>query len=108
MAFYVLGWGFTPYQRVFMGLILGTAFSLFILIMLFKKMNRFDKSVTSGKKLRSLGSTARLSMAGIAVIVALRWPHYFDIVGVVLGLMTNYIVITIYYLFYAFFSSKQN
>ncbi|MBM7652694.1 ATP synthase subunit I [Neobacillus cucumis] len=108
MAFYVLGWGFTSYQRVFMGLLLGTACSLIILVMLYIKMNKFDKSVTSGKKLRSLGSTARLAMAAIAVMVALRWPHNFEIVGVVLGLMTNYIVITIYYVFYSFYIRKQN
>jgi ATP synthase protein I len=108
LAVYVLGWGFTSYHRIFMGLILGTAFSLIILIMLFIKMKKFDKSITNGKKVRSLGSLSRLSMAAIPVLIALKWPHYFELVGVVLGLMTNYTVIMINYLFYSFYISKQN
>jgi ATP synthase protein I len=103
MSVYVLGWGFTPYKTIFLGLILGTACSYFNLLLLFKGMKKFDKSVTSGKKVRSVGSISRLAVAALAAVIAIRWSHYFNIVFVIVGLMTNYIVIMIDYLFHSLF-----
>lgn len=108
LAVYVLGWGFTSYHRAFLGLILGTSFSLIILMMLFLKMKKFDKSITNGKKVRSFGSLSRLSMAAIPILISIKWPHYFAIIYVVMGLMTNYIVIMIDYLIHALFVQKKN
>ena len=39
LALYVFGWGFTSYQSIFLGLILGTSLSLFNLWILVKKMD---------------------------------------------------------------------
>lgn len=108
LAVYVLGWGFTAYQRVFFGLILGTSFSLIILMMLYGKMKKFDKSITNGKKVRSLGSLSRLSMAAIPVIISIKWTQYFEVISVVIGLMTNYIVIMIDYLILSLYVAKKN
>ncbi|MCQ6279886.1 ATP synthase subunit I [Bacillus sp. EB600] len=106
LSIYVLGWGFTSYQTIFLGLILGTAFSFINLWMLLRKMKKFDKSITNGKKVRSLGSLSRMAMAAIAVIIATKWPQYFDVICVVMGLMTTYIVIMIDYLFHSFYVHK--
>lgn len=106
LSIYVLGWGFTAHQSVFLGLILGTVFSFIILQLLVRRMKRFDKAVDQGKKVRSLGSLSRLAVAAIAILIALRWPDYFQTVSVVLGLMTTYIVIMIDYLFHAFYAHK--
>jgi ATP synthase protein I len=106
LSIYVLGWGFTPYQTIFLGLILGTAFSFINLWMLLRKMKKFDKSITNGKKVRSLGSLSRMAMAAIAVIIATKWPQYFEVICVVMGLMTTYIVIMIDYLFHSFYVHK--
>jgi ATP synthase protein I len=106
MSIFVLGWGFTSYHAIFLGLIVGTAFSFGNLAMLFRKMKMFDKSITNGKKFRSAGSPSRMAMAAIAVIFAIKWPHYFDAISVVMGLMTSYIVIMIDYLFRSFYVHK--
>jgi ATP synthase protein I len=100
MALYVLAWGFTTYKTVFLGLILGTAFSYISLFLLVKHIRKFDKYVTNGKKVRSVGSLQRLALASLAAVIAIRWPEYFNIIFVIVGLMTNYIVIMIDYLFH--------
>ncbi|NHM30091.1 ATP synthase subunit I [Neobacillus terrae] len=97
LSAYVLGWGFTSYKSIFLGLILGTCFSFLNLWLLVRKTESFDKAVSEGKKVRSLGSLSRMATAGIAVIIALRYPGDFNIPALVLGLMTSYIVIMIDY-----------
>ena len=49
LAIYVLGWGFTSYQSVFLGLIFGTSLSLFNLWILVKKMDKFGKAMDTWK-----------------------------------------------------------
>jgi ATP synthase protein I len=106
LAIYVLGWGFTSYQTIFLGLILGTCFSFLNLWLLIRRMKSFDKAVSMGKKVRSLGSMSRMATAAIAGIIALKYPENFNIIYVVLGLMTSYIVIMIDYLFHFFYLHK--
>ncbi|MGG5255188.1 ATP synthase subunit I [Neobacillus sp. SM06] len=106
LSIYVLGWGFTPYQTIFLGLILGTCFSFLNLWLLVRRMKRFDKAIASGKKVRSLGLLSRMATAAIAVIIALKYPEYFYIISVVWGLMTSYIVIMIDYLYHSLFVHK--
>jgi ATP synthase protein I len=101
LAIYVLGWGFTPYHTIFLGLILGTGFGVLNLWMLVRKTVSFDKKVSAGKKVRSLGSLSRMAMAGICALIALRYPEYFNMVSLVVGLMTSYIVIMIDYFYHA-------
>ncbi|MGG1396978.1 ATP synthase subunit I [Bacillus salipaludis] len=101
LSIFVLGWGFTSYKTVFLGLILGTCFSFLNIWMLTKKTEKFDKAFDKGKKMKSLGSLQRMATAAIAVIIAMRWPDYFHVVSVVMGLMTSYIVIMIDYFYHA-------
>ena len=53
LAFYVLGWGFTSLQSIFLGLILGTALSLFNLWLLVRKIKQFGEVVVNGGKKNS-------------------------------------------------------
>ncbi|MBL4951718.1 ATP synthase subunit I [Neobacillus sp. OS1-32] len=106
LAIYVLGWGFTSYQTFFLGLILGTCFSYLNLWLLVRKTESFDKAISQGKKVRSLGSLQRIAAAGIAGAIAVMYPQYFQIIAVVLGLMTSYIVIMIDYFYHAFHVHK--
>ncbi|WML46243.1 ATP synthase subunit I [Neobacillus sp. PS3-40] len=106
LSIYVLGWGFTSYQTIFLGLSLGTCFSFLNLWFLIRKMKSFDKAISKGKKVRSLGSLSRMATAAIAAIIALKYPEYFSIVCVALGLMTSYLVIMIDYLFHFFYKNK--
>jgi ATP synthase protein I len=95
LSIYVLGWGFTPYQTVFLGLLLGTALSLYNLWVMVRKTERFGQAVAQGTRVMSLGTFSRLASAGLAVLISYRYPQYFHIAGVILGLMTSYIVILI-------------
>ncbi|MCM3567210.1 ATP synthase subunit I [Neobacillus mesonae] len=106
LSIYVLGWGFTSYQTIFLGLILGTCFSYVNLWFLVKKTEDFEKKVSQGKKVRSLGSLSRMAVAGIAALIALRFPDYFNMISLVAGLMTSYIVIMIDYFYHALHAHK--
>lgn len=95
LSIYVLGWGFTAYKSIFMGLIFGTSLSLFNLWLMVRKADQFGDNVLKGKKVRSLGSFSRMATGALAVVVAMRYPEQFHLISVVIGLMTAYIVIMI-------------
>ena len=95
LSIYVLGWGFTPYQTVFLGLVLGTVLSLYNLWVMVRKTERFGQAIVDGKNPRSIGTFSRLASAALAVLLSYRFPEYFHLAGVIVGLMTSYIVILI-------------
>lgn len=95
LALYVLGWGFTDYQHIFLGLVLGTSLSLFNLWLLVRKTDQFGDMLMQGRKVRSLGMLSRMATAVFAVIIALEYPEHIHLVSVVIGLMTAYLVIMI-------------
>ncbi|MDQ0218511.1 ATP synthase subunit I [Peribacillus cavernae] len=98
LAICAFGWGFTDYQDVFAGLALGTAFGVFNLWLINRRMRAFEAAINSGEKFRSLGTMSRLASAALAAIIALEYPEQFNLISVVLGLMTAYIVIVIDFL----------
>lgn len=106
LSLYVLGWGFTSYQPVFLGLILGTSLSLFNLWLIMRRIERFGEAVASGRKVNSLGTVSRMASAVLAVMIALRFPEKIHLISVVFGLMTAYIVIMIDYFLQAFHLRK--
>ncbi|RFU62327.1 ATP synthase subunit I [Peribacillus glennii] len=95
LVLYVLGAGFTPYYTIFMGLILGTGFSLFNLWSLVRKNRKFSEAVAANEKAKSLGTLTRIAIGALAAVVALRYPEHFHVVSMVIGLMTAYVVIII-------------
>jgi len=99
----VLGWGFTAYKTVFLGLILGTAGSLYILFSLVQKSKQFSKAYDEGRAVRSLGTMSRFATAGLAVLIVMKYPEMFHLGSMVIGLMTAYFVIII-----DFFLQKLN
>ncbi|WP_226671458.1 ATP synthase subunit I [Metabacillus litoralis] len=99
LALYTIGWGVTQYQSVFLGLILGTSISLYNLWIMVRKNNQLNQAIEEGRKAGSLGTMSRMAAAGVAVFFALRYPDYFHLVSVIIGLMTMYIVIMIDYVF---------
>lgn len=106
LALYVLGWGFTSYQDIFLGLILGTSLSLFNLWLLVRKADKFGDAVVQGKKVRSLGSFSRMATAALAVMITFKYPESIHLISVVLGLMTMYVVIMIDFLLQSFHSDN--
>lgn len=102
LAIYVLGWGFSSYQAIFLGLILGTSLSFFNLWLLVRKMDQFGDAFEKGRAVRSLGMVSRLATAVFAVMIALEYPEYLNLISVIIGLMTSYLVIIIDYFFQLF------
>lgn len=107
LSFYVLGWGFTSYQSIFLGLILGTSLSLFNLWLMTRKIDQFGQAVETGRKVRSLGSFSRMATGALAVVITLRYPDHFHLISVIIGLMTSYIVIMIDFFIQQIFSDKS-
>ncbi|MBC5635635.1 ATP synthase subunit I [Ornithinibacillus sp. BX22] len=95
LAILVLGAGFTPYLRIFLGLLLGSAISFYNLYLLQKKTIEFTEAVAKKQKARGLGTISRFAAAALAVIIALRYEEYFNMIAVIIGLMTSYLVIMI-------------
>ncbi len=108
LAIFVIGWGFTPYPHIFLGLILGTVISTYNLWSMHSKVNRMGQTIVDNankkedekkKRVKSLGSLNRLAAASLAVVIAMRYPDMFNMVAVIIGLMTNHFVIMIDFLF---------
>ncbi|MDQ0482332.1 ATP synthase subunit I [Guptibacillus hwajinpoensis] len=95
LAIFVMGWGITSYKAIFLGLILGTILSIYNLFNMYRKVDRLGEATVKGTKARSLGLLTRQAVAGLAVLIALRYPEYFNLLGVVSGLMTTYLIILI-------------
>jgi ATP synthase protein I len=95
LAIFVLAYSFTPYQSIFLGLILGTICGIYNLISMYRKIERLGQAVVHGTKAKTLGSLSRMLTAGLAVLIALRYPETFHLVSVVVGLMTVYAIIFI-------------
>jgi ATP synthase protein I len=97
LSIYVLGWGVTEYQSVFLGLILGTSISLYNLWTMVRKHRQFGLALQEGKR-TTLGTASRMAASIVAVFFALKYPDYLHLISVILGLMTMYIVIMIDFL----------
>jgi ATP synthase protein I len=106
LSFYVLGWGFTSQQSIFLGLILGTSLSLFNLWLMARKIDKFGQAAAEGRQIRSLGSFSRMATGALAIVITMRYPEQFHLISVVIGLMTSYIVIMIDFFTHNFYSDK--
>lgn len=95
LAFCALGWGLTPYGSVFAGLALGAMFGLYNFWLLVRRLEKFDRSLTEGKKVKSLGSALRFASGVAAVAVAMSIPEHFHLVSTVIGLMIPYIYLLV-------------
>jgi ATP synthase protein I len=97
LSIYLIGWGLTDYQSVFLGLILGTCISLYHLWVMVRKNAQFSRALQENRKIRSLGTASRFATAAFATLITLKYPEMFHLVSLVIGIMTIYIVIMIDY-----------
>lgn len=107
LSIYVLGWGFTEYKPVFLGLILGTSVSLFNHWNLVRKTMRFSEAVASGKKVYSMGMLMRMASVIVAVFIAGQYPDVFHFISVIIGLVTAYVVMMIDFFFNQVIKSQK-
>ncbi|GAA0436579.1 MAG: ATP synthase subunit I [Bacillota bacterium] len=100
LAIFVLGAGFTPYPRIFLGLLLGSIVSFYNLYLLQKKIVDFTDAAANKTPTRGIGTVSRFAAAALAIIIALRMEENFHIIAVLIGLMTSYLVIMIDFALY--------
>ncbi|QHJ70496.1 MULTISPECIES: ATP synthase subunit I [Planococcaceae] len=93
LAIFVLGWGFTSYQDIFAGLIIGTLFGIYNMWILVRRMDKFDRAVAEGSKVRSLGTALRFASGVAAVAIAILFAEHIHLVSTVIGLMIPYILL---------------
>ncbi|MCF6410924.1 ATP synthase subunit I [Pseudalkalibacillus salsuginis] len=95
----VLGWAVTSYKQVFLGLVLGIAVSMYNVWSMHRRIDRVGQAVTEGKKVKTMGSLSRLMTAGLAVLIATRFPEHFNLIAVVVGLLMIYLIMLIDFYF---------
>src|SRR5699024_4626434 len=95
LAICVLGAGFTPYTRIFLGLLLGSTISFYNLWLLQSKVKEVSEAVKMDRKPKGLGTISRFAAAAFGIIIAIHFDEYFEIISFITGLMTNYLVIVI-------------
>jgi ATP synthase protein I len=95
LSIFVIGWALSPYDSVFLGLLLGGSGSLYNLWLMYRKTNKLGTAAANSQKQPSLGSFSRLMTGGLAILIATRYPETFHLVSVVVGLMSSYIIIFI-------------
>ncbi|MFG6147323.1 ATP synthase subunit I [Halobacillus sp. B23F22_1] len=99
LAVLVLGWGLTPWQPVFLGLLLGSILSFYNLWLMQRKIQKLGEFSAKSMSTKGIGTFTRLASGALAVVIALQFEEYFHLISVVLGLMAAYFVIVIDYLF---------
>jgi ATP synthase protein I len=101
LSILVLGAGFTPYPRVFLGLLLGSVVSFYNLWLLQRKTSQFGRAAAERGSMMGIGTFSRLAAAALAVVIALRFEENFHIIAVVVGLGTSYVIIMLDYLLFS-------
>lgn len=95
LALCTIGWGFTPYQTIFAGIAIGAFFGTYNFWILVRKMDKFDQSVSEGKRVASLGTALRFGSGIAAVAIAILWPEQFHLISTVIGLMIPYVYLLV-------------
>lgn len=90
-----LGYGLTPYPKVFLGLFLGSTISFLNMSLLQQKVKAFGEVITGKGTVFSLGSLTRLATVGLTIGFSLKFKDKIHIGSVVIGLMISYVVMMI-------------
>ena len=91
LAVCALGWGFSPFDSIFAGIALGAFFGTYNFWILVRRMEKFDRSVSEGTKVASIGTAFRFGSGVAAVAIAISLPQYFHVISTVIGLMIPYV-----------------
>lgn len=87
LALFVLGWGFTVHQTIFASLLLGATVSFVNALYTAFKAHQFRRLIEAGRRPRGSGMLTRFSMVALAVFVAMRYPDFFHMPSLAIGLI---------------------
>lgn len=107
VSIYFIGWGFTEYKTIFMGLILGTSVGLYNHWLLMRKTMRLGEAVAKGKKAYTMGTLTRMVAVIVAVYAATKYPDVFHLISVIIGVVTVYAVIMIDFFVQTFLKTRK-
>ncbi|MDQ0257192.1 ATP synthase protein I [Evansella vedderi] len=105
IIFLIIALFFTS-QRFFLGLALGTAFSLLNLLSTYHQVKSIGTILEGGTVRWTFGTATRIITAVLGVFIGMQFPQYFDLMGVIIGLMITYVLILIEPIF--FFKQLNN
>lgn len=111
LAIFVLGWGFTSYKEVFLGLIIGTIFSFLSLRIVASKTDKLLDRVMGGKEVKfkatAVSTYSRLAVFGLLILFAAKYQHLIAIWSLGVGLLTGYLVMIIDFLYLQYKSREE-
>ena len=111
LALFVLGWGFTSYKDVFLGLIIGTIFGFLSLRIVAHKTDRLLDRVTQGENVKykatAVSTYSRLAAIGLLILFAAKYQHLIAVWSLGLGLLTSYFVMIIDFLYLQYKSREE-
>jgi ATP synthase protein I len=95
LAFCALGWGFTPYEPIFLGIAVGALFGTYNFWILVRRMDKFDRNLSEGKRTPSIGMALRFGSGIAAAAIAITLPQYINLGSTIIGLMAPYVFLLI-------------
>ncbi len=107
----VLGWGISSYQTWFAGLALGIFFGMISAVFTAWKIHKVGEIAiqSQGQKKRpSLGTPTRFAMAALSTLITLKFPAYFHLAAMVIGLMVPSVIAFIDMLYFNLTERDEN
>lgn len=86
---------FTSYTHFFLGLLLGSAISLYNLWLLQRKTYAFGKAVVEAGTPLGIGTLTRIVTSILGVVIALRFEAFINPYAVIIGLASSYVVLLV-------------
>lgn len=87
LAVAVLGWGFTEHTVFFAGVSLGIVIGLISAVYTAFKVHMIGEAAQGGRRRPGLGMLTRFSLAALGAVIAVRFPEWVDVKGLMLGLL---------------------
>ncbi|WP_239255159.1 ATP synthase subunit I [Listeria ilorinensis] len=103
----LLGWFFTPYVHIFLGLKLGLVIGWFNYWLLMRRTQAMTKAIAENRTFYGMGTTARMGSVLLATIIAVKLPDYFHLYSVLIGLGIAYAVIFLDFIVYSAYRRKK-
>lgn len=107
----VIGWGYSSNPTWYAGLVLGTTCGLISAVYTAWKINRVGEIAIrydGQKKQASLGMPTRLGLTALATLISLKYPQYFHIPFMVIGLMVPSVIAFVDMLYCSITERNQN
>lgn len=103
----LLGWFFTPYVHIFLGLKLGLIVGWFNYWLLMRRTHAMTKALAENRPFYGMGTIARIGSVILATIIATKLPEYFHIYSTLLGVGLVYVITFLDFIVYSLYRRKK-